>query len=114
MNKQEILDKLKAYQIKKKFAPDVLTGYTGLANRDIYTELNQVINSDLIPLFSFLVKENRLTDNEVSGVLHDFFQYQRNRKITSQLDTEDREELTNIILNLLRILQMEHIPIEIP
>jgi hypothetical protein len=83
-----------------------------LANREIYTELNQVINSDVIPLFSFLVRENRLTDEEVAGVLHDFFQYLHNRKIDIELDTEDREELSSVILNILKILQMEHIPIE--
>lgn len=112
MDKKEVLDKLKAYQIKKKLAPDDATGYTGLANREVYAELNQVINSDVIPLFSFLVKENRLTDKEVSGVLHDFFQYLRNKNISTQLDTEDREELSAVILNILRILQMDHIPIE--
>ena len=111
MDKNEVIKKLKAYQIEQKLGPNESTGYTGLADREIYTELNQLINSNLIPLFSFLTKEGRLTNEEVASVLNDFFLYLHYKKIDKQLDTVDKEELLEVIMNILRIIEMEHIPI---
>ena len=97
MDQQETLKRLKAYQVEKKLAPNENTGYNGLADRKIYEELNQLINSNLIPLFSLLVKEDRLTNDEVATALDKFFLYLHYKKIDIQLDTVDKEELLETI-----------------
>ena|SRR5260221_10454393 len=106
-----VVRKLKEYQIVEKLSVNSDTGYMGLGNRELWAEINQLINGEIIPTFIYLIKENRLTNKDVKQTIDNFFDYLAGRKIYHQLDTEDKEELNKVLLTILQIIGKEHIPL---
>lgn len=106
-----MIKELNDYQIVEKLSPDSITGYTGFNDREARGEINQLINSNLIPLIIFLIKHDRITDEEVLVAVEKFFEYLHYSKIEQRLDTEDKEELLSVIMNILRIIEKEYLPI---
>lgn len=110
---QGMIKELKTYQTVEKLSFNEQTGYAGVSDKEVWIEINQLINSNLIPLFIFLIKNDRLTNVEVSNALNSFFEYLYFKKIDEKLDTEDKEELNRIIMQILIIIKKEHLPISV-
>ena len=58
-----------------------------------------------------MITHDRLTNEEVLVALEKFFKYLHYSKIEERLDTEDKEGLLSVIMNILKIIEKEYLPI---